>query len=84
MKNNKNVEEVVNKVIAKILGLKEEGVRDDISPDNTSNWDSFNGLMILAEIEKETGLSFNMKDVLRVKTVGDIKEVINKYLKDED
>ena len=80
---NKNIDNIVNGVIAKVLKLKEDDVRDDMSPDNTDNWDSFNGLMILAEIEKEAKKSFNISDVMKVKTVGDIKSVVKKYLNDD-
>lgn len=84
MKSENNGEEIVNRVVAKVLNLDEGAIRDDMSPENTEGWDSFNGLMILSEIEKGTNLSFDIDDILKVKTVGDIKQVVSKYFKNGD
>ena len=66
-------------LLSEILEIKPEDISDETSPENTSSWDSFNGLMIAAELEKSSGVQFTMEDVLSVKKVADIKKILNKY-----
>ena len=41
--------------------------------DNTEGWDSFNGLLLATELEKEFKVKFTMEDIVSIKNVGDIK-----------
>jgi acyl carrier protein len=66
-------------LLAEILEIKPEDITDEISPENTPSWDSFNGLMIAAELEKSYNVKFTMEDVLSVKSVRDIKKALDKY-----
>tara|TARA_Y100000310_G_scaffold275111_1_gene291516 strand:- start:343 stop:582 length:240 start_codon:yes stop_codon:yes gene_type:complete len=66
-------------LLAEILEIEPEKINDETSPENTPFWDSFNGLMIAAELEKSSGVQFTMEDVLSVKKVADIKKILNKY-----
>lgn len=66
-------------LLAEILAIKPANITDATAPDNTPSWDSFNGLMIAAELEKESGVQFTMEDVLSVKNVSDIKKILEKY-----
>tara|TARA_Y100000310_G_scaffold345408_1_gene464654 strand:- start:6787 stop:7026 length:240 start_codon:yes stop_codon:yes gene_type:complete len=66
-------------LLSEILEIKPEDISDETSPENTSSWDSFNGLMIAAELEKASGVQFTMEDVLSVKKVKDIKKILDKY-----
>lgn len=66
-------------LLAEILEASPGNITDQTSPANMPSWDSFNGLMIAAELEKESGVQFTMEDVLSVKKVGDIKKILDKY-----
>ncbi len=66
-------------LLAEILQIAPVAITDETSPENTPSWDSFNGLMIAAELEKASGIQFTMADVLSVKKVGDIKKILDKY-----
>ena len=66
-------------LLSEILAIAAEDITDQTSPGNTPSWDSFNGLMIAAELEKASGVQFTMEDVLAVKEVGDIKKALDKY-----
>ena len=66
-------------LLSEILEVAPAAITDETSPDNTPSWDSFNGLMIAAELEKASGIQFTMEDVLSVKKVGDIKKILDKY-----
>ena len=69
----------LHEILAKILEIQKEEINDVISPKNTATWDSFNAVMMIAELEKASGANFDMADVMAVKNVGDIKKVLKKY-----
>ncbi|MEK6832965.1 MAG: acyl carrier protein [Nanoarchaeota archaeon] len=66
-------------MLSKILEIPRDEMNDEISPANTSTWDSFNAVMMIVELEKASGARFDMSDLMAVKNVGDIKKVLDKY-----
>jgi len=68
-----------NKLLMDILNLKEEDIRDDLSPEQVETWDSFNGLVIASELESIFNLKFTIEEVVDVKTIGDMKNVLRKH-----
>lgn len=69
----------LNKVLSKVLRISEDQITDETSPDNAETWDSFNGLMLVSELESEFDMKFTMDEVMSVKCVKDIKEVLKKH-----
>ena len=69
----------LEKILSKVLGVKQTGINDESSPDNIANWDSFNGLMLVSELENEFKISFTVDEVINVKTVGEIKKALRKH-----
>ena len=63
-------------ILSKILEIDEDAITDETSPDNVETWDSFNGLMIISELEREFNIKFTMKEVTSVKRVKDIKQCL--------
>lgn len=66
----------LNQLIAEVLDLKIEQVNDDIAPENTESWDSFNALVMVTELEETFDVSFTMDEVYAVKKVSDIKDIL--------
>ena len=66
-------------ILSKILGMEADSITDKTSPDNVESWDSFNGLMLVSELEKEFNVKFTMEEVVSVKNVRDIKESLKKH-----
>lgn len=69
----------LNKVLSNVLGVKESSITDDMSPDTVASWDSFNGIMLVSELETEFGVHFTMQEVTDVRCVGDIKKALEKH-----
>ena len=67
------------KVLAKVLKEDLKNINDDSSPATISNWDSFNGLLLADELEKEFNIKFTMEEVLDVKNVRDIKRHLKNH-----
>ena len=63
----------LKKIIANILKVDASKITRNSSPDNLESWDSFNGLMMISEIEKEFNITFTTKEVMDIKNFGDIE-----------
>ena len=66
-------------VLSKVLGIDANSITDKTSPGNVESWDSFNGLMLASELEKEFNVKFTMEEVVSVKNVRDIKESLKSH-----
>ena len=51
---------------------------DKMTPDDIDNWDSLTNMTIISEIESQWGIKFKLRDIIRMKTVGDIIDTIIK------
>ena len=69
----------LEEVIGKVLGVKPEDITDKSSPLTIPAWDSFNGLLLVTELEKNFGVNFTVEEIGSVKEVGDIKTVLRKH-----
>lgn len=66
-------------ILSKVLDIREDEVNDETSPDNVDSWDSFNGLMLVSELENSYDVKFTMEEVVAVKKVRDIKNALGKH-----
>jgi len=69
----------LNKILSRLLSIEESTINDQTSPKNVESWDSFNGLMLVSELENEFKVRFTMDEVTSVKCVKDIKESLMKH-----
>ena len=47
-------------LVARILGLPVEKISDSLLREDTPEWDSFNHLMLVSEVEKKFGVQIQM------------------------
>jgi acyl carrier protein len=47
-------------------------INTDTSAKDIHNWDSMNHILLLAEIEKQFGVEFELDDLISINCVGDI------------
>ncbi|MEK7083162.1 MAG: acyl carrier protein [Patescibacteria group bacterium] len=69
----------VEELIAHVLHIDASNITDATSPNDIENWDSFNGLVLVTELEKEFNVSFSLDEVVAVKNVRDIKTSLKKH-----
>jgi len=70
----------VKVIIAKVFAIPESEVNDESGPENIENWDSFNGLILVDELENHFKIKFTISEITDVKNVADIK----RHLKNHD
>ena len=66
------MEKDVNVIIAKVFSIPESGVNDQSGPENIESWDSFNGLILVDELENHFKIKFSISEITDVKTVADL------------
>lgn len=54
-------------------------VNDQSGPETIERWDSFNGYVLLDDIETEFGVKFTLDEAVSIKNVGDIKKVLQNH-----
>ena len=68
--------EQLKKITARVLDIRPEKVSDTLSRERLEEWDSFNHLLLVSEIEKELNVSLTMQEVERIKTFRDLRVAV--------
>ena len=66
-------------IISKVMSVPVSQINDQSSPETIERWDSFNGLVLVDELEAEFKIKFTLDEVLDVRNVGDIKKHLRNH-----
>lgn len=66
-------------ILSKVLRIPEDKITDAMTPNDVKTWDSMNALILVAELEGAFHIRFKSEDIVSVRCVGDIKQVLKKY-----
>ena len=72
------------KIIANVFSISESDISDKSSPESIESWDSFNGLVLVDELENHFNVKFTISEITDVKNVADIKRHLKNYNVDLD
>jgi acyl carrier protein len=67
------------KIIAKVMNVNLENITDESNPSTISNWTSFNGYVLLYELETNFDVKFSIDEAMDVKNVADIKRHLQNH-----
>ena len=56
------------------MEIKSSELTDESSPEDIENWDSYNGMLLIDELESEFNVKFTVEEVFDVRSIGDIKK----------
>jgi acyl carrier protein len=71
--------EKLYKIISKVMNINIEEINDQSSPTSISNWTSFNGYVLLDELETNFDVKFSIDEAMDVKNVSDIKRHLQNH-----
>lgn len=71
--------ERLHKLIAKVMNVPISKISDDSGPESIDSWTSFNGYVLLYELETEFNVKFTIDEAVDVKTVRDIKRHLKNH-----
>ena len=66
-------------IVARVMGVSPSEVNDQSGPETIEKWDSFNGYLLLDEIETEFGIKFSLDEAINIKNVSDIKRMLKDH-----
>jgi len=66
-------------VIAKVMNVPVSTINDNVGPESIETWTSFNGYVLLYELETEFKVKFTMDEAMDVKKVFDIKRHLKNH-----
>ena len=72
------------KIIAKVFSISESEISDESGPENIESWESFNGLVLVDELEDHYNIKFTISEIVDVKNVADIKRHLKNHNVDID
>ncbi|MBW2976547.1 acyl carrier protein [Candidatus Woesearchaeota archaeon] len=65
-------------ITARVLNIDLSKVNDTLVKENTEQWDSFNHLLLISEIEKKLGIKFTASEIEKIRTFKDLSEVVSR------
>lgn len=69
-----------NKIICDTLNIKDIGdIKDEMGPDEIKSWDSLAHVELVSALEENFDINFDVVDISRMYTIGDVKKILNKY-----
>jgi len=71
--------EKLNEVFADVFD-EDVVVTDRTTADDIVDWDSLTHITLISEVEDTFGMKFSMKDVLGMKNVGEMADIIQKNI----
>ena len=60
-------------IIAKVMNISIDSIDDNSTPESIPTWTSFNGYVLLYELETQFNVKFTINEVTDVKSIADIK-----------
>ena len=61
------------KIISKVMNVNYKDITDESNPSTISSWTSFNGYVLLYELESNFNVKFSIDEAMDVTTIADIK-----------
>lgn len=75
MERNEIIEKLTN-VFHEIFKDESIVLRDDMTAEDVENWDSLTHMLMISKVEQEFQVKFKLKDLNKLKTVGDLITII--------
>ena len=75
MERNVIIEKLTN-VFHEIFKDESIVLRDDMTAEDVENWDSLTHMLMISEVEQEFQVKFKLKDLNKLKTVGDLITIV--------
>lgn len=72
-----DIEKKIETIVREELEWESDTVlNDEMSPDNTLDWDSLVSMALILQLEKTFSIKFEYEDVLKMNSLGDIKKLV--------
>jgi acyl carrier protein len=66
-------------IISKVFSVPITEINDESGPETIESWDSFNGLILVDDIESNFNVKFTVSEITDVKNILDIKRHLKNH-----
>jgi acyl carrier protein len=66
-------------IISKVFSVPITEINDESGPETIESWDSFNGLLLVDDIESNFNVKFTVSEITDVKNISDIKRHLKNH-----
>ncbi len=71
------IDERLKKAILNALDLDDWELSDDTTASEVPGWDSLSHVRVISAVESEYKIRFSTKEVIRLRSVGDLQNLVN-------
>ena len=69
----------VYEVVSKVMNVPSTELNDNSGPETIERWDSYNGLLLVDELESEFNISFSLEEIIDSPNVATIKKHLKNH-----
>ncbi len=66
-------------IVSKVFSVPITEISDESSPETIESWDSFNGLVLVDDLESNFNVKFTVSEITDVKNISDIKRHLKNH-----
>ena len=66
-------------IISDVFSVPVSEINDESGPETIESWDSFLGLVLVDELEKEFNITFSLSEIVDIKNIKEIKNVLKNH-----
>jgi len=70
------LKEKLTEIFRRVFNDDRLEVNDRLTANDVSNWDSLSHMILIGEVEKSLGITFKLKELNKMKNVGDMMDII--------
>jgi len=63
-------------IFRRVFGDDSLEITDGLTANDVGNWDSLSHMILIGEVEKSLGVTFKLKELNKMKNVGDMMDII--------
>lgn len=76
----KEIIEKITEIFREVFGDKNIVINDEMTAADVENWDSLTHMLMITKVEDELGIKFKLKELNRLKKVGDLISIVESKL----
>lgn len=66
----------LTKIFSSVLAVAETEIAPELSPQTNGNWDSFNSIVLISELEKTYKIKISFDEAMNIKNFDDVKQLL--------
>lgn len=78
------ISDKLKKVILDTLKIDDFVLTPEMTADQVPGWDSLSHLNVITAVEKEFGIRFKTLELLKLKNIGELQQIINQKLQNQN